>query len=272
MRICVIVVALCFVHGAVAEHQIAFLSAETGRAQMGPHEQGAWETAKKLRCATLLFVNGEGGFVDASGGARTLDTFDVVWYHQGDAIARNALYGGAYLSAIRRFAEDGGGVLFSGGALAMVDHLGLEPIIRAQRHDLENYRDPAALVPAETAHPVFDGLRVEDGLVWLSNGGCRAVADFYWGGPAEGMLLGNTPDGVRRPLVEYELGAGRLIVFGGRWPDYADFENPHRDNLLRLTANLLDYLADARQWRPVTVRTKFPALAYPEEPGIAPSR
>ena len=272
MRICGIVVTLCLAQGAGAVYQVAFLSAETGWERMGRHDRGAWETAKALGDTTLLFVNGEGGFVDTSGAVRSLDGFDVVWYHQGDAIARNPLYGGAYLSAMRRFAGDGGGVLFSGGALAIVDHLGLEPDVRAQRHDLENYRDPAAMVPVETAHPAFDGLPAEDGLVWLSNGGCRAVADFYWGGPAEGMLLGNTPDGVRRPLVEYELGAGRLIVFGGRWPDYADFENPHRDNLLRLTANLLAYLADTRQWRPVAVRTKFPALAYPEDPGIAPSR
>ncbi len=249
---------------------IAFLSHETSLNSMGFHERGAWASAMSLGDAVLLFADGE-AFVDADGVDHDLSAFTVVWYHQGDAIARNRLYSGPHLAALRRFVENGGGLLLSGGALALVDHFGLERDVRAQRHDLENYRDPAALVPVETHHPIFVGLDVEDGLVWLSNGGCRAVADFYWGGPADGMLLGNTPAGVQRPLVEYELGAGRLVLFGWRWPDYADLENPYRQNLLRLTANMLAYLADAQQWRPVVVRSKFPAAA-PEAPGVAPPR
>ena len=79
-------------------------------------------------------------------------------------------------SAIRRFAEDGGGVLFSGGALAIVDHLGLEPYVRAQRHELENYRDPAALVPEVRSHPVFAGpqrtRRPDLAQQWRLSGGC----------------------------------------------------------------------------------------------------
>ena len=71
----------------------------------------------------------------------------------------------------------------------MVDQLGLETEIRPQRRDLDNYRDPAGMVPVEKTHPAFSRLPAEDGVVWLSQGGCRAVADFYWGGPAEGMLL-----------------------------------------------------------------------------------
>ncbi len=249
---------------------IAFLSPEASVEDMGFHERGAWESATSLGDAMLLFADDD-GFVDTDGNVCELDVFDAVWYHQGDSIARNRLYSGPHLAALRRFVENGGGLLLSGGALALVDHFGLERDVRAQRHDLENYRDPAALVPVEISHPLFAGLDVEDGLVWLSNGGCRAVADFYWGGPADGMLLGNTPAGVHRPLVEYELGAGRLILFGWRWPDYADLENPYRGNLLRLTANMLAYLADAQQWRPVVVRSKFPA-ATPEEPGVAPPR
>ncbi len=262
----------CFPGSAITQPMTtAFLSSKTSLEAMGMHDRGAWEAATSLGAATLLFVGNE-GFVDEAGAPRDLADFDVVWHHQGDAIERTALYSGTPLATMRRFAENGGGLLLSGGALAIVDHLGLERDIRAQRHELENYRDPAALVPVETGHPVFAGLEPKDGLVWLSGGGCRAVADFYWGGPAEGMVLGNTRTGVERPLVEYELGAGRLIVFGWRWPDYADLENPHRENLLQLTGNLLSYLADARQWRPVAVRTRFPGSADPDEPGVAPSR
>ena len=250
---------------------IGVLSSDKSLEAMGTHDRAAWEVAASLGDATLLFP-GDAGFLDASGQPLDLDAFDVVWYHQGDAIAYNVLYSGAPLAAMRQFMENGGGLLLSGGALAIVDRLGLEPIIRAQRHELEHYRDPAALTPVEIYHPVFRNLKQEDSLIPLSVGGCRAVADFYWGGPEGGMVLGNTPRGVERPLVEYELGKGRLIVFGWRWPDYADLQNPYRGNLIQLTANLLAYLSDKQQWQPVVIRTKFPALAHPEIPGVDASR
>jgi len=215
------VVVLCLVCAPAAAARIAFLAAEGSIEAMGPHNRAAWETAQSLGEATLLHAGGDTGFRDVAGQGCSLAGFDVVWYHQGDAIDRTVLYGGPALTALRGYAEKGGGVLLSGGALAMVAGLGLEREIRPQRHQLENWRDPAAMVLVERTHPVFAGLQEEDGLVWLSQGGCPAVADFYWGGPAEGMVLANSPRGVHKPLVEYTLGSGRVIVFGWHWPDYA---------------------------------------------------
>jgi len=252
--------------------RIGFLAAEPSLEKMGPHNRAAWQVAAKRGGAQLLLRQANGAFVDSSGRARRLSEFDAVWYHQGDAIRRTAMYRGASLSEIRKFAESGRGVLLSGGALALVDALGLEPNIRAQRHDLGNHREPAGMVPVEKTHPAFSGLKPDGRVVWLSRGGCRAVADFYWGGPGEGMVLAKTPAGRENPLVEYTLGKGRAIVLGWHWPDYADTDNPHRDNLLRLTSNLLDYLADARTWRAVVIRSDYPPVATPDEPGVSRPR
>ncbi len=242
--------------------QIGFVAVESSLDEMGPHNQAAWRTAAKLGQATLLLRQKDGSFADPSGHARQMSDFDVVWYHQGDAIERNLMYQGRSLSEIQQFAARGGGVLLSGGALAMVAPLGLETHIRPQRHELGNWRDPAGMVPVEKTHPAFSGLQSDAGLVWLSRGGCPAVADFYWGGPAEGMILAKTPSGPENPLVEYVLGQGRVIVFGWHWPDYADSESPHVGNLTRLTSNLLNYLAD-RHWVP---RDSLPvsSLASPD--------
>ena len=252
--------------------KIAFLAAESSPDTMGPHNRAAWETAAKLGNATLLLRQASGHFADTNGTASTLQEYDVAWYHQGDAIARTGMYRGASLAAIRKHAGDGGGVLLSGGALAMVAQLRLETDIRPQRHDLDNYRDPAGMVPVETAHPAFVGLKPERHVTWLSHGGCRAVADFYWGGPGEGMVLAKTPTGSENPLVEYRLGKGRVIVFGWHWPDYADKDNPHRANLARLTSNLLAYLADAGSWQPFAIRSDYPPAAAPRQPGVSVAR
>ena len=250
---------------------IGFAAAEQSLEEMGPHNKAAWEAAAALGEATLLLRQKDGSFADLSGNPRRLGEFDVVWYHQGDAIQRNAMYGGPSLAEMRQFVQSGGGLLLSGGALSLVTQLGLETEPRPQRHDLADYRDPAGMIPVEREHPIFRGLDSEDGLMYLSSGGCRAVADFYWGGPAEGMVLATTPSGPENPLVEYSSGGGRVIVFGWHWPDYADTESPYRENLLGLTSNLLNYLADAEAWRPVVVRSEYPPVAS-DEPGVSPAR
>ena len=272
------VASVVLLHAALSAAEspsIGFLAVESSPDAMGPHNRAAWQTASSLGRATLLLRQPDGSFADTVGGVRSLSEFDVVWYHQGDAIRRTAVYSGASLNEIRRFAESGRGVLLSGGALAMVAHLGLETDIRAQRHELDNHRDPAGMVPVERAHPAFSGLAAaadDDGVVWLGRRGCRAVADFYWGGPARGMVLARTPDGPENPLAEYVLGKGRVLVLGWRLPDYADAENPHRTNLLRLTSNLLNYLADANSWQAVTVRSDYPPVASAGRPGISAAR
>jgi formylglycine-generating enzyme required for sulfatase activity len=249
--------------------QVGFLAAESSPDKMGPHNQAAWQAAKTLGQATLLLRQHAGSFADMSGRTRNLSDFDVIWYHQGDAIQRSLIYQGQSLTEIRRFAEAGRAVLLSGGALAMVAQLQLETEIRPQRHTLDNWRDPAGMIPMEKSHPAFNGLEMDTGIIWLSQGGCPAVADFYWGGPAEGMILAKTPSGPENPLVEYALGKGRVIVFGWHWPDYADAENPHRSNLIRLTSNLLNYLADKQAWLPLVIRSSYPPVASPDEPGVS---
>jgi formylglycine-generating enzyme required for sulfatase activity len=258
--------------GSAPAQSVAFLAVETALEEMGPHNQAAWDAARTLCDATLLLADGRGGFREVNGRSRVLEGFDAVWHHQGDSIARTLMHSPPYPAVLKSFAEGGGGVLLSGGALAIIDGMGLEPHVRTQRRQLENYRDPAGMVPVDRSHPIFSDWRDTSGVIGLSQGGCPAVADFYWGGPAEGVVLANTPTGVERPLVEYRLGAGRLIVLGWRWPDYADGQNPHRANLLRLTGNLLAYLADAAQWRPLVIPSQFPAVAGPKVPGIAAPR
>jgi len=256
-----------------AAPDVAFLTNETSVDQFGPETRAAYLLARRLCSARILLRSSKGTFVDAEGKVADLSAFRVVWYHQGDAILRTALYRGRYLSALKRFASSGNGVMLSGGALAMVKQLGLETVVRPLRRELRNYSEPAGIVPVEKKHPAFAGLTFDGkGVAWISERGCKAIADFTWGGPAEGMLLARTPSGIENPLAEYELGQGRVVVLGGRLPHYADAGNAHRANLERLTGNLLDYLRQPSRWEKVVVRSEYPPAASRGEGGISRQR
>lgn len=255
-----------------SESGIAFLAAESSLEAMGPHSRAAWEFLAEEGQAEILFNHENKSFKDSSGAVRSLDDFDVIWYHQGDDVRDTPLYRGELRAAIANFVKSGKGALLSGGALEMVLYLGLEEHIRPQRHYLENWRDPAPMVIVEKEHPIFQGLPLEPEEIPMSRGGCRAVADFYWGGPGKGMVLANSPAGVHRPLVEYKHGEGRILTFGWRWPDYADTENPHREHMLTLTRDMLQYLATTSSWQEIRIPTEFPYIVHPDSGIIMPER
>jgi len=67
------------------------------------------------------------------------------------------------------------------------------------------------------------------------------------------MLLARAACAQENPLVEYEVGKGRIIVMGWRLPHYGLEKNAYRANLERLTRNIVEYLADRRTWQQVVV-------------------
>ena len=274
---CLILILLAASFWSVAENnsplanmKIAFLTADSSLEAMGLHSRAAWEFLAQEGVGEILFNHENKSFIDSTGTVRPLSDFDVIWYHQGDDVRDTALYRGELRAAITTFIKSGKGALLSGGALEMVLYLGLDEYIRPQRHYLENWRDPAPLVVVEKEPPVFFSLPENLEEVPMSMGGCRAVADFYWGGPGKGMVLANSPAGIHRPLVEYQHGHGHLLTFGWRWPDYADTGNPHRENLLTLTRNMLQYLATPSSWKPIRIRTEFPYTTDPDSGQIMP--
>jgi len=242
-----------------AEPTVAALAPETAVEKLGPEARAARQLAKKLASAALVLPAGDGEFVDAQGKPATLAQFRAVWLHQGDTAAQDGpLYRPKTVRALRGYVEGGGGLYLSGAALAMVHTLGIEPVRpRLGRGGRDRYE--ARLVAVEKEHPVFAGLAFEgifEGgtIVPLTSGGWPAYADFLGsGGPTRGMLLARADCAAENPLAEYELGRGRVIVLGWRAANYALADNAHRDNLERLTGNILAYLGDRRRWQKVVI-------------------
>ncbi len=248
-------VMLATAGAARGESDVGLLVAHSSADQWGAEARAACNLGKQLTAATVIVPAAKGKFVDESGAEVSLDRFRVVWYHQGDSVdTPGPIYDAKTIEALRGYVDSGHGLLLSGAALALTNTLGVEPL-NPRRGGPGNDRSTAALVPVQREHPIFAGLRFDGGAARISNTGHPAFADFHAsGGPTGGMLLARTPSGSENPLVEYELGKGRIIAMGWRLPHYSNAENDSRDNLERLTKNILAYLGDRKQWQKVVVK------------------
>ena len=253
-----------------AEFRAAFLAPEASSESLGPESQAAWQVAEKLIQATILFPAEEGTFANRQGQAVGLEEFQVIWHHQGDTPAQSGpLYRSRTVRALRQYVDGGGGLFLSGAALAMIHTMGIEPLRpRTGGGGSDAYQ--AQLIAERRDHPIFAGLAFEgifegNTLIPLTNGGWPAYADFLGsGGPSSGMLLARANAGAENPLAEYVSDRGRVIVLGWRAANYALSENAHRENLVRLTGNILAYLANRERWQEVVLRpVAIPAAAAP---------
>ena len=266
-------IAACPMRESRAAGPVGFLL-DTPAGQPGPEARAAWELAGKLGPATRVFTSSEGRFRDEKGREVDLNVFPVLWYHQGDSgDATGPAYSPITVVKLRRYVSEGHGLLLSGAAPGMVQPLGLEPFALRRAGPGPGYF-LAGLTAVEPTHPVFQGLT---GSSWgertffFNDNGFAAFSDFLGTSPSHGMILGRANSSTENPLVEYELGQGRVLVLGWRVPRYAYPSNPHRANLERLTGNLLAYLGAPGSWRKVVVRLD-PAAPADARPGVPEAR
>ena len=266
----VVLVAGTISSAAAAESAVGFLAAAAAPDKLGPQTQAAWELAVKLAAAKLVLVPSDGRFVDAQGQDVPLERFQVLWYHEGDTSSSTAVHGARSFPMLRKFVTGGGRLFLSGAGLAVVHTMGIEPAAPRRGNGGQDAYF-AQLIAVETTHPIFRGLSsggaLDGGPIPITDAGFPAYSDFAGsGGPTTGMLLARANCGDENPLVEYQLGPGRVIVLGWRLPHYSHAGNAHRANLERLTGNILSYLGDERQWQKIVVKPR-PGM-QPATPGV----
>jgi formylglycine-generating enzyme required for sulfatase activity len=234
---------------------VGFLLPQGADTAPAPELAAALAVAHEAGPVRELTVRPDGSLADPAGTTATLAGLPVVWYHQGDlAAAAGPVYSANALAALKAYVSDGGALFLSGAALGLVEPLGAESAV-PRRGGPGDDRSGAGVVPVVPTHPVFRGLPGNGTVIEISDAGYPAFADFHGtDGPFGGMLLGRSPGGVENPLVEYRLGKGRMVAMGWRLPHYSYTANPQRRQLVRLTTNILAYLADPAQWQPVVIR------------------
>jgi len=243
----VVILAACSISASAAT-AVGFLTNGSPAAKSGSETNASRNLAITKYSAKVIGVVGDGKFADIEGKTVSLASFNVLWYHQGDSPAQTGpIYGKKTLAALRAWVTGGKGLYLSGAALGMVKTLGVEtaqPRIGRAGKDSSS----AGLTPASRKHPIFAGFKGRS--IMLTNSGHPAYADFHAsGGPVKGMLL--VRGGAEKPMVEYQLGSGRIVAMGWRLPHYSNAKNPHRANLEKLTANIVAYLGSPKKFQKV---------------------
>ena len=216
------------------------------------------------------------------GGLRTLEgrvhapeEFDVIWYHQGDE--PGIAFTEAANSDLAAYVDGGGVMLLSGAAGKLVTEAGFEPTSpRIIGPTDAPYVSGIMVREKHRKHPIFAGLDSSK-LIMLTGVGGNALADFYGTAGPHGELLAEGNAGLgERPLVEYAVGAGRVIFVGWRLADFTTARDAYRPNLERLFGNMLRYLADrntnrARLAPPPGEATYTRLLGVPFLRGVKPA-
>jgi hypothetical protein len=219
-----------------------------GEQALGKHNAAGLAFTRTQGAVTVLRPDASGVWRDADNRFRAPDEFDALWYHQGDD--PGITLGETVIADLLMYVKTGGAMLLSGAAGRLVNDMGVEPtLLRILGTSIDAFVSGIVVQERFRAHPAFAGLDTSQPIL-LSGRGCNALVDFYGTrGWPRGDLLADGNAGVgERPLVEYTVGAGRIILVGWRLADLTT-QDAYRANIERLFGNLLKYLADHRGHR-----------------------
>ena len=227
--------------------------------------EAAFEWASADLNAALLTADGSGGFTE-NGAARTLELYAVVWiHHSASNTTPEAIASGKTVGAATDYLEAGGALFLSAQAARYVNELGVETNGNLRVFQPLGKGPPEIGVRAAEGrenHPIFNGFNTAEPIFLCSMAQPGFTADFHGRPALDGEVIatktrGGGGGGGKRPIVEYELGAGRILTLGHHNAVYTDAASDEGKNLRQLTANILTYLAENSAFFSVEPRGKL---------------
>lgn len=278
--------------------RVAFVTPDRNEVESTILYAWGWEHCQ----VTWITPNRKGQLTDAAGKAFNPADYEVVWIHQlrfqqpvpKDQKVESAdvlmpeLVDKPMLQTLRNFVENGGGLLLSGiaGLYTLVLEVEKTPPDRLRENSFFQRAFGVGLAPAADCakHPVFAGLPT-DGFYTNANfpeNNLVPECAYEMKNPS-GILVANELDDVYGPIenyasiIEYRLGKGKVMVFGGRSCDFSPgeaFSLPKgndrfalRDRMRTVTLNALGYLASKETFQPEKAAT---AVREREKPQFLP--
>ncbi|MDO4586297.1 MAG: SUMF1/EgtB/PvdO family nonheme iron enzyme [Planctomycetia bacterium] len=197
--------------------------------------------------AITILNPSEKGFVLRNGEPVSLDSFDLLWIHQGDEIVQNSpLFCEKSRLDLQKFNESRSnrGILLSGGSVALMDSLGYGPIQTAPVTFGED-RAQAGLIPVQPQASSFQNVQEDRGTLWITNAAFPAFNHFQSTSPLV-KTLAETPEAPANPLLVGVAEEGtelraKVIAFGWRVSLLFDHAATFfQNNLKTLFVNLLN--------------------------------
>ena len=220
--------------------------------QLGEVAQAAYDWAAAKYQTTILIADDSGNFSNTNGDKKALDNFAVLWLHYS---ASNA-FPGAFLAdatkdAVMGYLESGGTMFLTALALRYTFELGLQEDPNPRNFTPLGKEPPEiGIVPTPDAakHPIFSGFDTSGPIYLCSMAQDGNTSDFMNSGELQGTLLatktrGGAAGADERPVVEFDVGKGKIITLGHHNAIYTDDKSGEGENLRKLTANIIEYLA-----------------------------
>jgi hypothetical protein len=221
-------------------------------------EKAELDWAKKNYNATLLVPKGSGRFDDEVGKSHDLEEFGVVWWYKANStdIAPEMLDSGTKRK-VPDYLNSGGAMLCSQVAFHYAFDLGLESKEpRIFGPNVDSGRSGFVAAEEKENHPIFNGFDKND-LANPEKGiptntyGHDSSSDFYpdggkdneslglglWGPPVPGWF------GTVQPISQHKPGKGTLLITGWRETVLREEKGKFYDNMVKLHANIMEYLA-----------------------------
>ena len=238
--------------------------------QLGEVAQAAYDWASENYTSTILIADGKGNFKDDSGNQRPLNNFAVLWWHYSETQTLPKVFlEESTKKAIKGYVESGGVLFLTALTLHYTFDLkvetGAEPRVFSPLG-----KDPPEIgvlpKPEEKNHPIFDGFDTSKPIFLCSMAQDGFTSDFMPvpGDPQGKVLATKTRGGGagvgERPLVEFDVGQGKIITLGHHNAVYTDTKSKESENLRNLTANIIEYLAANSAFLPVDSRGKLATI------------
>jgi len=267
ITMCVVVLGILLTWTFPAQATIIQLGLLATGEQLGEVARAAYDWAGKNYTSTILIADGAGNFKNSSGNNRPLDTFAVLWWHYSETQSLP----GVFLEektkqAIKDYVESGGGLFLTALTLHYTFDLKVETGAKPRVFSpLGRDRPEIGVLPTDEGkhHPIFDGLDTSNPIFLCSMAQDGFTSDFM---PVpdnlQGKLLatktrgGGAGEG-ERPLVEFDIGQGKIITLGHHNAVYTDTKSEESKNLRKLTANIIEYLAANSAFLSVDSRGKL---------------
>jgi len=244
--------------------QLGLLAAEEN---LGEVAQAAYEWAGENYATTLLIADGEGHFRDPKGIEHPLTDFAVLWWHYSQT--RNlpdVFLKDETKNAIKGYVESGGGLFLTALAVHYTFDIGIIKTEPRVFSPLGKNPPEIGVLPTDVGknHPIFAGLDTSKPVFLCSMAQDGFTSDFMnvpelqdVGTVLATKTRGGGPGAGERPVVEFNVGKGKIITLGHHNSIYTDKKSKESENLRKLTANIIEYLASNSAFLSVEPKDKL---------------